>query len=126
MTGILTLWTLRNSNNIVQKIVILKANTCVVRINSISQGETEKQKELISPPSYLRCISIMNVICLISEMTKMLLPQITGAGHGMGREVALRFAKLGATVVCIDINAKGNEDTLKMIKQAKGKGFTYE
>ncbi|XP_026738787.1 epidermal retinol dehydrogenase 2-like [Trichoplusia ni] len=51
---------------------------------------------------------------------------ITGAGHGMGREVALRFAKLGATVVCIDINAKGNEDTLKMIKQAKGKGFTYE
>ncbi|KAJ0182274.1 hypothetical protein K1T71_001643 [Dendrolimus kikuchii] len=51
---------------------------------------------------------------------------ITGAGHGMGREVALRFGKLGAIVICVDINPQGNEETVKIIKQGKGKAFRYE
>ncbi|CAH0405164.1 unnamed protein product [Chilo suppressalis] len=50
---------------------------------------------------------------------------ITGAGHGMGREVAMRFGRLGATVVCVDINPANNEDTAKMIKKEKGKAFHY-
>ncbi|XP_073958427.1 uncharacterized protein [Choristoneura fumiferana] len=52
--------------------------------------------------------------------------RITGAGHGMGREMALRFGKLGAVVVCVDINAKGNEETVKMIKDKGGKAHIYE
>ncbi|CAB3256258.1 unnamed protein product [Arctia plantaginis] len=51
---------------------------------------------------------------------------ITGAGHGMGREMALRFGRLGAKIVCVDINAKGNEETVKLIKQEKGEAFNYE
>ncbi|XP_063549089.1 17-beta-hydroxysteroid dehydrogenase 13-like [Cydia strobilella] len=51
---------------------------------------------------------------------------ITGAGHGMGREMALRFAKLGAIVVCVDINAKGNEKTVQAIKDNGGKAHRYE
>lgn len=51
---------------------------------------------------------------------------ITGAGHGMGREMALRFARLGSKVVCVDINPTGNEETLKMIKEKKGQAFKYE
>lgn len=51
---------------------------------------------------------------------------ITGAGHGMGREVALRFGRLGAKIVCVDINAKGNEETVKLIKQSKGQAYNYE
>ncbi|XP_047985635.1 17-beta-hydroxysteroid dehydrogenase 13-like [Leguminivora glycinivorella] len=51
---------------------------------------------------------------------------ITGAGHGMGREMALRFAKLGAIVVCVDINAKGNEETVQAIKDNGGKAHRYE
>ncbi|KAJ8735860.1 hypothetical protein PYW07_007480 [Mythimna separata] len=50
---------------------------------------------------------------------------VTGAGHGMGREVATRFAKLGARVVCVDVNAKGNEETINIIKQGKGKAYPY-
>ncbi|CAH0727615.1 unnamed protein product, partial [Brenthis ino] len=50
---------------------------------------------------------------------------ITGAGHGMGREMALRFARLGGTMVCVDINENGNEETAKMIKQEKGRVHTY-
>ncbi|CAF4875424.1 unnamed protein product [Pieris macdunnoughi] len=51
---------------------------------------------------------------------------ISGAGHGMGREMALRFARLGATVVCVDINPEGNQETTLMIKQEKGNAYKYE
>ncbi|XP_049883050.1 epidermal retinol dehydrogenase 2-like isoform X1 [Pectinophora gossypiella] len=51
---------------------------------------------------------------------------ITGAGHGMGREVALRFGRLGGTIICVDINATGNQETVEMIKADKGKAFRYE
>lgn len=45
---------------------------------------------------------------------------ITGTGHGIGRELALRYASLGATVVCWDLNREGNEETLKEIKKIGG------
>ncbi|CAK1540314.1 unnamed protein product [Leptosia nina] len=51
---------------------------------------------------------------------------ISGTAHGIGREMALRYARLGATVVCVDINAIGNQETLIMIKQEKGNAFKYE
>lgn len=41
---------------------------------------------------------------------------MTGAGHGIGREIAIKYAELGATVVCLDINEKGNEETVKLIQ----------
>ncbi|CAH0727616.1 unnamed protein product, partial [Brenthis ino] len=50
---------------------------------------------------------------------------ITGAGHGMGREMALRFAKLGSTIVCVDINSTGNQETVELIKECKGKAHSY-
>lgn len=34
---------------------------------------------------------------------------ITGSGHGLGREMALEFAKLGANLALVDINEKNNE-----------------
>ncbi|GAB1866596.1 NADP-retinol dehydrogenase [Camponotus japonicus] len=42
---------------------------------------------------------------------------ITGAGHGIGKELALRYASLGATVVCWDLNQEANEETLSEIKK---------
>ncbi|CAH0695519.1 unnamed protein product [Spodoptera exigua] len=50
---------------------------------------------------------------------------VTGAGHGMGREIATRFGKLGAKVVCVDINSKGNEETISLIKKNKGEAYAY-
>ncbi|XP_022821732.1 17-beta-hydroxysteroid dehydrogenase 13-like isoform X2 [Spodoptera litura] len=50
---------------------------------------------------------------------------VTGAGHGMGREIATRFGKLGAKVVCVDINSKGNEETVSLIKKNKGEAYAY-
>jgi len=40
---------------------------------------------------------------------------ITGAGHGIGKELALQYASQGATVVCWDINEKNNKETVKEI-----------
>ena len=34
---------------------------------------------------------------------------VTGAGHGIGREVALQMANLGAIVICIDKNVENNK-----------------
>lgn len=50
---------------------------------------------------------------------------ITGAGHGIGRSLAQQYAALGATVVCVDINDKMNQETVASIKQQKGNAFGY-
>lgn len=50
---------------------------------------------------------------------------ITGAGHGMGRELAIQYSELGATVVCWDINEQLNLDTVKEIKSKGRKAFGY-
>ncbi|XP_075217690.1 epidermal retinol dehydrogenase 2-like isoform X2 [Lycorma delicatula] len=46
---------------------------------------------------------------------------ITGTGHGIGQELAVQFSRLGATVVCLDINKTSNEETVKKIAE---RGFT--
>jgi NAD(P)-dependent dehydrogenase (short-subunit alcohol dehydrogenase family) len=40
---------------------------------------------------------------------------VTGAGSGIGRATALRFAEEGARVTCVDINAEAATDTAKEI-----------
>ncbi|XP_058822580.1 short-chain dehydrogenase/reductase family 16C member 6 isoform X3 [Topomyia yanbarensis] len=50
---------------------------------------------------------------------------ITGAGHGIGRSLAQQYAQLGATVVCLDINDKMNNETVASIKQQRGNAFGY-
>ncbi|XP_043285438.1 epidermal retinol dehydrogenase 2-like [Venturia canescens] len=42
---------------------------------------------------------------------------VTGAGHGIGREIALKYASLGATIVCWDLNPQGNQETINEIKK---------
>ncbi|XP_072752201.1 17-beta-hydroxysteroid dehydrogenase 13-like [Anoplolepis gracilipes] len=41
---------------------------------------------------------------------------ITGAGHGIGKELAIGYASLGATVICWDINEETNKQTMNEIK----------
>ncbi|CAL1687950.1 unnamed protein product [Lasius platythorax] len=49
---------------------------------------------------------------------------VTGAGHGIGKELAIGYATLGATVVCWDINEETNKQTMNEIKQM-GKYSVY-
>lgn len=51
---------------------------------------------------------------------------ITGAGHGMGRELALQYASNGATVVGWDINSKALDGTITDIaKMNYPKAYAY-
>ncbi|XP_077990759.1 17-beta-hydroxysteroid dehydrogenase 13-like [Glandiceps talaboti] len=50
---------------------------------------------------------------------------ITGAGHGIGRCLALEFAKVGAKLVLWDINQKGNEATATEVTAVGARVNTY-
>lgn len=50
---------------------------------------------------------------------------ITGTGHGIGKELALQYSALGATVVCWDINEQMNQETVKLIKARGGRAHGY-
>ena len=45
---------------------------------------------------------------------------VTGAGSGIGRSIALAFARAGARVAVLDVNAVGSADTVKEIAQFGG------
>ncbi|GAB1864017.1 NADP-retinol dehydrogenase [Camponotus japonicus] len=49
---------------------------------------------------------------------------ITGAGHGIGKELAIGYASLGATVICWDINEETNKQTMNDIKMM-GRNAVY-
>lgn len=45
---------------------------------------------------------------------------ITGAGSGIGRESALIFAREGAAIVVVDVNDKGGNETVELVRLAGG------
>nr|CAD7429347.1 unnamed protein product [Timema monikensis] len=52
--------------------------------------------------------------------------EITGTGHGIGKELALQFAMLGSTVVCWDINEDNNKKTVAELCHLGYKAHAYK
>ncbi len=50
---------------------------------------------------------------------------VTGAGSGIGREVALAYAREGAAVVASDVNEAGGRETCDRIAGAKGRAAFF-
>jgi len=48
---------------------------------------------------------------------------VTGAGGGIGRATALRFAEEGAAVVCADLTEAANAETASLVEQAGGRAL---
>lgn len=51
---------------------------------------------------------------------------VTGAGNGIGRETALRFAQAGARVALVDLDERANARTLALVREAGGEGVAIE
>lgn len=51
--------------------------------------------------------------------------QIIGAGRGVGRELSIQLASLGAIVLCVDKNTSTNEATVEKIKKRGGSAISY-
>ena len=51
---------------------------------------------------------------------------VTGAANGIGRASALRFAEEGARVLVADRDARGGEETCRLIRDAGGTAFFHE
>ena len=51
---------------------------------------------------------------------------VTGAGSGIGRLMAIRFAKLGAKLVLWDINQQANDTVKEEIKAMGGVAYSYK
>jgi len=49
---------------------------------------------------------------------------ITGAGSGLGREIALRWAREGWRLALSDVNDAGLQETLGLVREAGADGFT--
>ncbi|XP_046581553.1 short-chain dehydrogenase/reductase family 16C member 6-like [Haliotis rubra] len=50
---------------------------------------------------------------------------ITGSGSGMGRQLAVEFAKRGAVIVLWDIDKEGNNETLTIIEDIGGTAHSF-
>ncbi|CAK9808916.1 Epidermal retinol dehydrogenase 2 [Anthophora quadrimaculata] len=50
---------------------------------------------------------------------------ITGAGHGIGRELAIQLASLGCTIVCWDIDNEANRSTMSTISKNGGEVYGF-
>ncbi|HWB09248.1 MAG TPA: SDR family NAD(P)-dependent oxidoreductase [Pirellulales bacterium] len=50
---------------------------------------------------------------------------ITGAGHGLGREMAIAFSSAGAEVIATDLTAHGVDETVGLVNQAGGRAAGY-
>jgi len=51
---------------------------------------------------------------------------ITGAGNGIGKDIAIQLTKSKAKLVCWDILKRDNEDTVSLLKSMGAEAFAYE
>ena len=51
---------------------------------------------------------------------------VTGAGHGIGRELALQLSLEGVKVVCWDINEASVKETCKLIEEQNGTAWAFK
>ncbi|XP_031841717.1 firelighter [Nomia melanderi] len=84
----------------------------------------------------LSVLSMKICITIIMRAIKQIIPArsknllgetvlITGAGHGIGRELAIQLGSLGCIIVCWDINVETNRSTMKAVSENGGEVYGF-
>ncbi|XP_076237912.1 firelighter [Calliopsis andreniformis] len=50
---------------------------------------------------------------------------ITGAGHGIGRELAIQLSSMGCVVICWDVDVEANRSTMSAVMQNGGEAYGF-
>ena len=77
------------------------------------------------------------VLATFESLFKLIFPQngkslrgeiavVTGAGHGIGKELCLQLAKEGVKVVCWDINEFTAKETASKIRHFGGQAWSFK
>jgi len=112
-----------------------------VKMTEMLSVVDEKLREVLHPVAYTVLVVILQLLSQVfyaaREGVKSLNPKffgksvrgdivfLTGGGSGIGRLMAQKLARLGAVVVTVDVNAKGNEETAKSIVDAGYRAHAY-
>ena len=51
---------------------------------------------------------------------------VTGAGSGIGRATALQLSAAGLAVAALDLNGRGADETVRMVREKNGRAATYQ
>lgn len=51
---------------------------------------------------------------------------VTGSANGLGRQLSLQLSLLGCVVVCWDLDAKGNEETVRLARNQGGRAYGFQ
>ena len=51
---------------------------------------------------------------------------VTGAASGLGRAIALRYARESADICIADVNMEGAEETLALVESEGGQGWIFK
>ena len=68
---------------------------------------------------------IIKYLDVIPKTDHVVLTQVTGAGHGIGRELALQLAEQGARLALWDVDAARCEHTARDIRAKGGRAISY-
>lgn len=77
-------------------------------------------KKLLQYLKFFVFLLIENTFCIFSRRKKSFAGEIvliTGSANGIGRQVAIKLAPLGVTLVLWDIDDEGNKETSRLAQQ---------
>ena len=112
-------------------------NRMEINNNFINDDEDKKEAPRLTFKEVFRTIALFLFYCvrgmLLFFVPKKLLFKdvrglnvlITGAGSGLGQGLAIRFARLGATVIGVDLSLDGLKQTQELVEKEDGQFHFY-